>query len=130
MSRTRSRLVRWTAAALALPLAAQAALVAGPGGTAEQGRRVVFAPPAAAAAASAPALDLMSARLEAVDAAAGRVVLQGRTVTLHPQALRVIGPGGQALAGASALAPGQQLRFALEPGAAANRRIVLIFIDR
>lgn len=130
MSRTRSRLARLTAAALALPLAAQAALVAGPGGTAEQGRRVVFAPPAAAAAASAPALDLMSARLEAVDAAAGRVVLQGRTVTLHPQALRVIGPGGQALAGASALAPGQQLRFALEPGAAANRRIVLIFIDR
>lgn len=130
MSRPQHSIALLTAAALALPLVAQAALVAGPGGSAEQGRRVVFAAPAVAAAASTPALDLMAARLEAVDAAAGRVVLQGRAVTLHPQSLRVVGPGGQALSGASALAAGQQVRFALEPGTAVNRRIVLIFIDR
>ncbi|MEK8049627.1 hypothetical protein AACH10_05190 [Ideonella sp. DXS22W] len=121
-----------TLAALALagPLAAQAAMVAGPGGTAEQGRRMVFDTPPSASAASAPALDLAEGRLDAVDLAAGRVVINGRPVALHPQGLRVIGGAGQALAGPAALVAGQRVRFALEPGTAAQRRIVLIFIER
>ncbi len=119
------------ALAAALPLAAQAVLLAGPGGTAEQGRRTVLPTPGAAApAVAAPALDLVSARLDAVDSATGRVLIRGRLVPLHPQALRVIGPGGQAMAGAASLAAGQAVRFALEPGNAPERRIVLIYIDR
>lgn len=123
---------RWPSAcllALLLAPAAQAVLVAGPGGSAEQGRRIVLPSPAEPAA-STPALDLVAARLDAVNVAAGRVVVNGRSVTLHPSALRVIGPGGQALGGAAALSAGQQVRFALEPGTAAERRIVLVFIDR
>lgn len=120
----------WMLAALALSLTARAALVAGPGGSAEQGRRMVLEAPAPAGAASTPALDLVAARLDAVDSAGGRVVIQGRSVALHPQTLRVIGASGQTLAGAASLSAGQQVRFALEPGTAANRRIVLIFIDR
>lgn len=116
-------------AALAAPAIAAAVLVAGPGGTAEQGRRsVVAAPPAGVA--SAPALDLVPARLDAVDAAAGRVVVNSRPVPLDSARLRVIGPGGQRLAGVTSLAAGQQIRFALEPGTAPVRRIVLIYIDR
>lgn len=123
-----------TVLAAALPLAAQAVMLAGPGGTAEQGRRMVLPTPGTPPpAAAAPALDLVSARLDAVDSAAGRVVIRGQSVPLHPQALRVIGPGGQVLAGAGSLAAGQSVRFALEPsqpGTARERRIVLIFIDR
>lgn len=126
-------MIRRLAAALAaaLPLAAQAMLLEGPGGTAEQGRRMVM--PTPAPAASVPALDLVAARLDAVDSAGGRVVIRGQSVPLHPQALRVIGPGGQVMAGAGSLAAGQSVRFALEPsqtGTARERRIVLIFIDR
>lgn len=117
-------------AALTLPAIASAVLVTGPGGTAEQGRRTVSAAPAVADAASAPSLDLVSARLDAVDAAAGRVVVNSKSVALDRDRLRVIGTAGQRLAGASALAAGQQIRFALEPGTAPVRRIVLIYIDR
>lgn len=116
--------------ALGLPATAPAALVTGPGGTAEQGRRTVSAPLPPAGVAAAPALDLVAARLEAVDSAAGRVVVHGKSVALDSAGLRVIGPAGQRLAGASALAAGQQIRFALEPGTAPARRIVLIYIDR
>lgn len=117
-------------AAAGLPLAVSAALVTGPGGTAEQGRRIVMAPSSPAQAASTPALDLAAGRLEAVDAAAGRIIVNGRAVTLDGARLRVIGPAGQRLAGASSLVAGQQIRFALEPGTAPARRIVLIYIDR
>lgn len=132
-------------AALLAP-AAQAMAVSGPGGTAEQGRRLVVAAPAPGA--SQPALDLVAARLEAVDLAAGTVTLRGKPVPLHPQALRVLGNGGQVL-GMRSLRAGQQVRLALEPaappstppaaasgppgvsaaGKPAERRIVLIYID-
>ena len=126
---------------------ARAVAVAGPGGTAEQGRRMVVAAPAPAA--SQPAIDLVAARLEAVDPVAGTVTLRGLRVPLHPQALRVLGNGGQVL-GVRSLRAGQQVRLALEPAAppmstpaaaasqtavpTANtapveRRIVLIYID-
>lgn len=123
---------------------AQAMAVAGPGGTAEQGRRLVPAEPATTA--NAPTLDLVSARLEAVDLAAGTVTLGGQRVALHASALRVLGSRGEVL-GRQNLRAGQAVRLALEPaaptsaatatpatpaapaGPAPARRIVLIYID-
>lgn len=117
----------------------QATAVAGPGGTAEQGRRLVLAEPAPGA--TAPTLDLLSARLEAVDLTAGTVTVRGQRVPLHAAQLRVLGAGGQNL-GPGSLRAGQAVRLALEPllpaapaaaasagGPAPARRIVLIYID-
>lgn len=122
-------------AAVAGPAAATA--VAGPGGTAEQGRRLV--PDAPAAAAPATSLDLFAARLDAVDPAGGTVTVRGQRVPLHPSQLRVLGQGGQVL-GPRSLRAGQAVRLALEPlappapaasaaTAAPARRVVLIYID-
>jgi len=127
---------------------AHAMAVAGPGGTAEQGRRLVVARPAAGA--SQPSLDLLPARLEAVDLATQVVVVRGQRVPWHAERLRVLGAGGQVL-GPAALRAGQSVRLALEPVAPARaataasaassaaagaadaatpaRRIVLIYID-
>lgn len=98
-------------AALGGPAAAMA--VDGPGGTAEQGRRMVVASPTQGAAAAT--LDLVNARLDGVDAAAGTLTLRGQTVPVHPERLRVQGPRGQDLGGLRALRAGMQVRFALEP---------------
>lgn len=120
-------------------LAGQAAAVAvaGPGGTADQGRRLV-PDTSAASTAAGNALDLVSARLEAVDQGAGSVTVRGQRVPLHATALRVLGRGGQVL-GPRSLRAGQAVRLALEPAAPAPaasanapapaRRIVLIYID-
>ena len=102
-------------ALVAMAGAAQAAAVAGPGGTAQQGRRLVQAEPAVGA--DAATLDLIEARIEAIDAKANTVMVGGKPVPLHPTQLRVVGPGGLALAGVSALRPGMRVRFALEPEA-------------
>ncbi len=135
----------------ALAGTAGAVAVAGPGGTAEQGRRLVLAAPAVGA--TAPTLDLVSARLEAVELGAGTVTVRGQLVPLHAAQLRVLGPGGQLL-GPRSLRAGQAVRLALEPdapllpaadasaptsatsavtpaasSAAPARRIVLIYID-
>jgi hypothetical protein len=108
-----------------------------------------FVPSAPAAGADAPALDLINARIDAVDAEARAITVRGKPLPLHPTRLRVVGPGGQTLSGARVLRPGMQVRFALEPepragrvaaaGAAdpaggadalpAARPIVLIYID-
>ena len=117
---------------------ARAVLVTGPGGTAEQGRRLVVAAPAVAA--EQPALALVSGRIEAVDGAGRWLQLQGQPVGLHPDNLRVLGPGGPLPGGVRGLRPGQAIRFALEPdpaagppargaAAAAPRRIVLILLE-
>jgi hypothetical protein len=122
-------------AALAGPAAAVA--VVGPGGTAEQGRRLVLdTPPASTASGST--LDLVSARLDAVDLAAGFVTVRGQRVPLHATALRVLGRGGQVL-GPRGLRAGQAVRLAFDPAPQASaaaasapapaRRIVLIYID-
>jgi hypothetical protein len=135
-------------AGLALALPAAATAVAGPGGTAEQGRRLVPATPAAGATAAT--LDLVAARIEAVDLAAGSITLRGQSVPLHASQLRVLGAGGQPL-GPRSLRAGQAVRLALEPvaepalaatatagvasapttapAAPSARRIVLIYID-
>lgn len=133
------------AAALAGAAAtAQAVLVTGPGGTAEQGRRLVLAAPVPGAQTTA--LALMAARIDAVDSVGQTLTLRGKPVPVHPTALKVLGPQGQALAGLRALRAGQPIRFALEaepaavpitpealvrPPAAAppERRIVLIYLD-
>ena len=137
-------------ATVALAGAAQAAAIAGPGGTAEQGRRqVAFTDPSTptpaptpAARPDAPAPELVSARIDAVHADGRSITVCGKPVPLHGQQLRVLAPGGAALAGARSLRAGMQVRFGLEPeprpapvtaGAAAapptERRIVLIYVD-
>ncbi len=122
---------------------AAAVAVAGPGGTAEQGRRLVLAQPTAGAAAAT--LELVAARIDAVDLVAHSITVRGQRLPLHAELLRVLGPGGQVL-GPRGLRAGQQVRLALEPtlptpeaGAASasattpaalpQRRIVLIYID-
>lgn len=117
----------------ALAGTAQAMAVAGPGGTADQGRRLVAAEPAPGAVAAT--LDLVSARLDAVDLAAGQVTVRGQRVPLHAEQLRVLDRRGQNL-GPRGLRAGQAVRLALEPAVAAQagnpapaRRIVLIYID-
>ena len=133
---------------LTLAGTAQAAAVAGPGGTAQHGRRLVLAAPTLGAEAAT--LDLIEGRIEAVDAKAGVIMLAGKPVPLHPTQLRVVAPGGQPLAGVQALSPGMRVRFALEPelrgaalpgvagsasagprasAAAPPRSIVLLYID-
>ena len=132
----------WAGRSLAILIgvsgSAQAVLVTGPGGTAEQGRRLVAA--ASAVAAGQPALALVEGRIEAVDGAGRWLKLQGQPVGLHPDQLQVLGPGGPLPGGVRDLRPGQAIRFALEPdpaarpptrgaAAAAPRRIVLILLE-
>ena len=136
-------------ATVALAGAAQAAAIAGPGGTAEQGRRQVAfndastPAPTPAARPDAPAPELVSARIDAVDADGRSITVRGKAVPLHGPQLRVLAPGGGALAGARSLRAGMQVRFGLEPEARpapvatvaaaaappAERRIVLIYVD-
>lgn len=121
-------------AALAGPVVAVA--VTGPSGTAAQGRRLVLAAPAAGAVANT--LDLVAARIEAVDLAAGSITVRGQQVPLQAGGLRVLGRGGQQLDPRS-LRAGQAVRLALDPAVpgrvasgtapAPARRIVLIYID-
>ena len=151
--RARWRAARCLAWALLLgPGLAGAVAVAGPGGTAQQGRRQVSAAPTAGA--DQPALALLAARIEAVDPAGRWLQLQGQQVPLHPTALRLLDAPGAVAGGASAgvrsLRPGQAIRFALEaepapPPAGASaprvggaaglpvlpllRRIVLIYLE-
>ena len=111
---------------LALPLAAGAIAVAGPEGTAAQGRRTVEANPTPGAVA--PAIELQHGRIESVDAASRRIVLNGRAVALDP-ALRVVVPGRSSPGGLAWLRAGQAIRFALKAGAGEGRPIEVIFLE-
>ena len=138
-----ARLALLGLALAALAGAAQAATIAGPGGTAEQGRRQVAFTPAPAPSAGAAAPELVGARIDAVGVDGRSITVRGKPVPLHGQQLRVLAPGGGDLSGASALRAGMQVRFGLEPepgpaaataGAApaappVERRIVLIYVD-
>ena len=84
-------------------------------------------PNTAAAAPTAPSLDLVAGRLDQVDAARHSITVGGRVLALHPTQLGIFRDGGQRGTLAS-LQPGQRIRFALEPGAAEPRRVVLIYI--
>ena len=142
--RAAARLALSALATAALAGAAQAAAIAGPGGTAEQGRRQVAFTATPAASLGAPMLELVSARIDAVDADGRSITVRGKPVPLHGQQLRVLAPGGGALPGARSLRAGMQVRFGLEPEARpvtqtaspvaaaappAERRIVLIYVD-
>lgn len=108
-------------------LGSAAIAVTGPGGVAEQGRRTAVAAPAPGS--NAAALELVSAVIETVSIERGHIVVSGREVRLHPD-VRVYRGGQQA--GASALRPGQHVRFALEPRkvkTGETRRIVLVQIE-
>lgn len=122
---------------------ALAAAVVGESESAGKGRSVVPTPPPAVAVQ--PSLDLIPARLEAVNLAERTVTLRGQRVPWHAERLKVLGAGGQQLS-TSALRAGQAVRLALEPElpaaaqgnakaaagakmAAPARRIVLIYID-
>jgi hypothetical protein len=77
----------------------------------------------------APAtLDLVNGRITAVDRANHTLKIGTMIVSLHPSKLQIFGPQG-GRASVSELQPGTQIRFALEPGAADPRRVVLIYIQ-
>ena len=114
------------AALLAIGLhPAGATAVAGPGGTADQGRRIV---PAAPAVPDGPALELIAAVIDEVQLDRGQIIVRGKPVALHPTRLKVLYLGQNA--SAAALRPGQSVRFALDAEPSGARRIVLIQIDR
>ena len=100
-----------TGSALAVAVAGPAAA----GGKFDPGRPTVPSTRPAPGAAQ-PSLDLLPARLEAVNLAARTVTIRGQRVPLHAERLRVFGAGGRLLDPA-ALRPGQAVRLALEPEA-------------
>jgi len=121
---------------LAMTGACGATTLAGPAGA--SGVRVSTLPIAAAAergpaqtgASTQPSLDLITGVVQAVDVKQRTLKLGGRTVGLHPTKLRIVQPTGHAEADIGALRPGMHIRFALEPTAAAERAIVLIYIGQ
>jgi hypothetical protein len=123
LDRARFIVVALAASATAAPAAATA--VAGPGGSAQPGRQVVVAAPAVA---GTPAAELIAAAIQAVQIDRAQLVVHGKPVPWDPVRLKVY-RGAQSV-GASALRPGQTIRFALESATAEPRRIVLILIDR
>jgi hypothetical protein len=84
---------------------------------------------AAGARQARATLDLVEGRLSAVDAAQRTVTIGGKVIATHPTRLRVFVAGGGS-AGFEALQAGARVRFALEPGAADPRPIVLIYVER
>jgi hypothetical protein len=124
---TSSVLVRvaMAAATLAACTAAGATMLAGPAGRAT-------AQPSPAVPASAPSatdLALIGGTVTAVDAKAGTLTVSGRALPWDASRLKVFGPGGRAST-IDQVRPGAVVRFALEPGNAAQRRIVLVYVDR
>lgn len=104
---------------------AQAMAVAGNSGAGNSGNSgasaLRYVPSAPAPGADAPTLELISARIDAVDGQAWTITVRGKLLPLHTGRLRVVGMGGQALSGIRALRPGMQVRFALEPEPHAGR---------
>jgi hypothetical protein len=126
--------IEWAGAtllAMVLTAPAMAVAIAGPNGTAAQGRRVVQAQPVGGQGAATQTMALSQGVIGAVDVGRREVTIGGQVVTLHPTRLRVVGPGGAGESGASSLRKGMHVRFALDPESkAVNRPIVLIYIDR
>ena len=124
----------WAAATL-LALAgaeASAVAVAGPGGTAAQGRRIVFAAPTTPAGpADNRPLELSAGQIESVNLGKSEVVIAGKVIALHAGHLQVISPSGQVLRSAAGLRKGMNVRFALDPASkAVERPIVLVYIEK
>jgi len=124
---TSSFLVRGAVAAATLTVcaAAGATMIAG-----RAGRAAAQPSPAAPASApSATALELIGGTVTAVDAKARTLTVSGRALPWDASRLKVFGPGGQAST-IDQVQPGAVVRFALEPGNAAQRRIILVYVDR
>ena len=125
---------QWATTALLLLAASEASAVAvaGPEGTAVQGRRIVFAAPATAAApADNKPLELSAGQIESVNLGKSELVIAGKVIALHPGRLRVIGANGQVQSSAVDLRKGMNVRFALDPASkAVERPIVLVYIEK
>jgi hypothetical protein len=121
----RGALLAGLVAVAAGPAQAMAVAVAGNSGAGNSGNSgasaLRYVPSAPAPGADAPTLELISARIDAVDGQAWTITVRGKLLPLHPGRLRVVGMGGQALSGIRALRPGMQVRFALEPEPHAGR---------
>lgn len=88
--------------------------------------------PAGAPAVSgsqAPTLDLVRGTVVSVDVARATLVLEGQTVRWHPTQLKVFNAVTGAVGHVTQLQRGMAIRFALEPGAAPDRRIVLMYLE-
>lgn len=115
--------------AAAAAAACQATAVAGPDGSAAQGRRSVVAQPTGGASAPAT-IDLQSALIESVDLGQRRIVLNGRAAALDP-AVRVLRAGRPGSLPESLLRAGQPVRFALKAAASSTAAPVVsvIFLE-
>ena len=74
-------------------------------------------------------LDLIPGTVVSVDVPQTTLVLDGQAVRWHPTQLKVFDTATGAVGQVSQLRRGMRIRFALEPGAAAGRRIVLIYLE-
>lgn len=107
---------------------AAAVAIAGPNGTAAQGKKTVVAAPALRNTGNE--LELINGVVTDVDVKKHTVTVGGQVVGVHPHRLRVLGPNGTAIGNLSAVRSGARVRFALDPAARDDRRIVLIYIDQ
>ena len=102
---------------------ASAVMMAG-GQAATAPRQTPLAPPMA----SSPTIDLISGVVSSVDIPNKTMTISGNTLPWHPTQLQVFAPNGSR-ASERDVQPGRRVRFALEPGASAVRRVVLIYVD-
>ena len=84
--------------------------------------------PGAPPMASLPTIDLISGVVSSVDLLNKTMTISGNTLLWHPTQLQVFAPNGSR-ASERDVQPGRRVRFALEPGASAARRVVLIYVD-
>ena len=78
--------------------------------------------------ASLPTIDLISGVVSSVDLPKKTMTVSGNTLLWHPTQLQVFTPNGSR-ASERDVQPGRHVRFALEPGPSAARRVVLIYLD-
>lgn len=110
--------------------ATQVVVGSGTPGTAEAPR--VTTKPAAASVVpggQAPTLDLVRGTVVRVDVARATLVLEGQTVRWQPTQLQVFNAVTGAAGHVTQLQRGMAIRFALESGAAPDRRIVLMYLE-
>ena len=102
---------------------AGAVMMAG-GQAATAPRQTPRAPPMA----SSPTIDLISGIVSSVDIPNRAMTISGNTLLWHPTQLQIFAPNGSR-ASERDVQPGKRVRFALEPGAGAVKRVVLIYVD-
>ncbi|MBI3368739.1 MAG: hypothetical protein HY021_09955 [Burkholderiales bacterium] len=115
-------------AAMAWTGPAAAVAIAGPSGTAAQGKKTVVAAPALRNTGGE--LELINGVVTGVDVKNHTLTVGAQAVGVHPHRLRVLGPNGTAIGNLSAVRSGAHIRFALDPATRDDRKIVLIYIDQ